>query len=1208
MSKLTKLMKNPVLFFKDAALNRQRRHLATLGRVSDVATEGRTDRIPTYMFGFNSWKHFLTSWFPEREMYFLPIALKADTFEKKWKPRILKDARSEMFIWGFKVEPFVTRFAEQHGIKRYFMEDGFIRSIALGAAHTPPFSLTLDSRTPYFDSNKASDLEVLLNTYDFDADPQLLERARTLMRMLVETGLSKYNHAKPIDIERVYGPKTAKRILVVGQVETDASIIHGCARPYTNNDAVMIAALENPGAQIIYKPHPDVLNKHREMVSNPADVSHLCQVLTQDIPLAQAFETVDHVYTITSQAGFEALMRGIHVTTLGCPFYAGWGLTDDRQANERRTRKLSVEQVFAAAYLLYPKYFDPVYKTPISAEQAVDRLNGLKQLSAPAGGRSLSPQKPGAPSTGSFLENTLATSGPVPTYVIGFGAWKQFISSWFPERTFFFLPPELTAEEFNKKWKTRILKDPRSEILVYGCELKDFIARFADASGIKRYFMADGFIRSIALDPSKAPPLSLVLDAQAPHIDAARPSALETLMATYDFDADSALMEQADRVMHVFLDSGLSKFNHAAPAADLETVYGPKTTKRVLVLGQDENAPSVKYGSIRSYTNNDLVIMAALENPGAQIIFKPHPAVLDKKLKTRSSDLRKVQHLCTVLTQDLPLAQALETVDHVYTNTSQAGFEALLRGIHVTTLGCPFYAGWGLTDDRQEIPRRTRKLTVQQLFAAAYLLYPKYFDPVYKKQISIEQAIPRLLDMKRIEVVPEPAQAPAVVAADVAAAPGRIPTFMFGFNQWKQFLTSWFPDREMHFLPIALKREDFEKKWKPQILQSPGAEFFVWGFKVPEFVTSFARERGIKRYFMEDGFIRSIALGAAHTPPFSLSLDSQTPYFDARQPSDLEDLLNSHDFEADPALMERARKLQDILLNTGLSKYNHAQPVDIEAIYGPKTRKRVLVVGQVEGDASIQFGSARPYTNNDAVMIAALENPDAQIIYKPHPDVLNKHREMVSNPDDVRHLCMVLEQDVPLAQAFETVDHVYTITSQAGFEALLRGIHVTTLGCPFYAGWGLTDDRQPNPRRQRKLTVQQVLAAAYLLYPKYFDPLYKLPITSEQAVERLLALKRMAKPAPTPEAAVEDATVVSEAQAEPTGDEMGVPAAEAATQLLEPALREELSSLRLELANLRFQLSQQALNSEVPQLRENLRQLSHDIGQLRKSVREPELA
>ena len=91
--------------------------------------------------------------------------------------------------------------------------------------------------------------------------------------------------------------------------------------------------------------------------------------------MSQAFETIDHVYTITSLAGFEALLRGLKVTTYGCPFYAGWGLTDDRQPNERRGRHLSIEALFAGAYLLYPRYFDPQSGKSLSFEETVDGIS-----------------------------------------------------------------------------------------------------------------------------------------------------------------------------------------------------------------------------------------------------------------------------------------------------------------------------------------------------------------------------------------------------------------------------------------------------------------------------------------------------------------------------------------------------------------------------------------------------------------------------------------------------------------------------------------------------------------------------------------------------------------------------------------------------------------------------------------------------------------
>ncbi|WEZ85825.1 hypothetical protein P6U16_22695 (plasmid) [Rhizobium sp. 32-5/1] len=157
----------------------------------------------------------------------------------------------------------------------------------------------------------------------------------------------------------------------------------GCARKIDNNDLVQIAFDENPGAQIIYKPHPEILHGTRRNHSNPDDVRHLCLILKQDIALADAFETVDHVYTITSLSGFEALIRGCKVSCIGMPFYAGWGVTDDRQTCTRRTATRTVEEIFAAAYILYPRYFDPMLRTELNFEEALDLLGRMKLEQAP---------------------------------------------------------------------------------------------------------------------------------------------------------------------------------------------------------------------------------------------------------------------------------------------------------------------------------------------------------------------------------------------------------------------------------------------------------------------------------------------------------------------------------------------------------------------------------------------------------------------------------------------------------------------------------------------------------------------------------------------------------------------------------------------------------------------------------------------------------
>ncbi len=336
---------------------------------------GPIKMITTYAFHIHGWKQeIFRRYFPDRTFVFVPMYARETDFED-WAARILRDDNPEIFVWSLRAPKKLKSFASQHDIPVFYIEDGFIRSVAANASRTPPLSLALDQGTAYFDCREPSDLERLLCSYDFDGAPELLARASAGIRFLLETGVSKYNSDTRADLDRLYGPKSGKRILVIGQVEDDASIQFGSLSPVTNNDLVRLAARENPGAQIIYKPHPDILNRVRLAQSDPQDVRDLCQIITQPLSMSQAFETIDHVYTITSLAGFEALLRGLKVTTYGCPFYAGWGLTDDRQPNERRGRALSIEALFAGAYLLYPRYYDPQSGKSLSFEETVDGIS-----------------------------------------------------------------------------------------------------------------------------------------------------------------------------------------------------------------------------------------------------------------------------------------------------------------------------------------------------------------------------------------------------------------------------------------------------------------------------------------------------------------------------------------------------------------------------------------------------------------------------------------------------------------------------------------------------------------------------------------------------------------------------------------------------------------------------------------------------------------
>lgn len=336
----------------------------------------RGSRRPAIFFGFRPWKDYVSRWFPGRDCKVVSSKPR-DMLRGGWPLRLLLYRSPEVYVWGFKYPPFLKRFCRFFGIPFYHVEDGFVRSVSLGAQRSPPASLIIDSRTLHYDARNASDLENTLQTYDFAADKALMERADRCIRMLLDLRVSKYNLGKRVSLDTLLGPKTKRRVLVIGQVETDASIAFGCDRPVTNNDLVRLAASENPDAQIIYKPHPEVLHGTREGVSNPSDVADISEILKEDIAPADALEGVDHVYTITSLMGFEALLRGIRVTCYGMPFYAGWGVTDDRQICRRRTRRLSARETFAAAYLLHSNYRDLKTGEPTELMTVIRQLYGL---------------------------------------------------------------------------------------------------------------------------------------------------------------------------------------------------------------------------------------------------------------------------------------------------------------------------------------------------------------------------------------------------------------------------------------------------------------------------------------------------------------------------------------------------------------------------------------------------------------------------------------------------------------------------------------------------------------------------------------------------------------------------------------------------------------------------------------------------------------
>ena len=239
-------------------------------------------------------------------------------------------------------------------------------------------------------------------------------------------------------------------------------------------------------------------------------------------------------------------------------------------------------------------------------------------------------------------------------------------------------------------------------------------------------------------------------------------------------------------------------------------------------------------------------------------------------------------------------------------------------------------------------------------------------------------------------------------------------------------------------------------------------------------------------------------MGAALIPPVSLVADPHGIYYDPTRPSQLEALIAA---PLPPGGAARAARLRAALIAAGLTKYNLGGGADLPPRDG---RLRILVPGQVEDDASIRLGAGAEKTNLALLERVRAENPDAMLIYKPHPDVEAGLRPGVIADQDLVRLADHTARAADPVALLGQVDVVWTITSTLGFEALLRGVPVTTLGAPFYAGWGLTRDLGPVPaRRQARPDLDALTHAVLIGYPRYVDPVSGLPCPPELALERL---------------------------------------------------------------------------------------------------------
>ncbi len=456
----------------------------------------------------------------------------------------------------------------------------------------------------------------------------------------------------------------------------------------------------------------------------------------------------------------------------------------------------------------------------------------------------------------------------------------------------------------------------------------------------------------------------------------------------------------------------------------------------ILVIDQTRDDASIRLGGADAGDFETMLNDAKAAYPSHKIIIRTHPAGLGY-FDDRHCDER------TFLSSDPANPwDILENAEDVYVVTSQMGFEAIMAGHRPHIYGLPFYSGWGLSHDKRPI-KRYRKIKIEELYWAFMCQYPSWFDAA-GNPASLEDA----------------------VYAIYAKAKHY---WRFGQGVKLNQMRAW-------------KRPHLKKYFPNQNSQE---QVLSWGARQSE-----------ADWILEDGFMRSVGLGAELVPPLSLIVDKKGIYFDPRSPSDLEELVYKAK-SIGPLERSRVERLRRHIIEKDIDKYNLQSELDFQR---PSEREVILIAGQVSDDRSVELGANGVVkTTEQLVKAVRKDNPEAFLIYKPHPDVVAGLRK----GDVFSHEADLVIKNIPVSKLWNAIDHVASLTSLTGFEALLRGKKVSCYGTPFYADWGLTQDYAPSTNRRGNATIEELVFAALINYPIYFDPVESVISTPEIIIERL---------------------------------------------------------------------------------------------------------
>ena len=601
-------------------------------------------------------------------------------------------SRKNLFAgWGRKLSgQYAVKLSKIFGLEFILMEDGFLRSIARKDLSV---SIVADKCGIFYDAGHPSELEQHIKK---ELSTKEKQRARHIMELWQKHRLSKYNGEREFN-----GDIPQQFVLVIDQVFGDRSIFYGKADQQSFFHMLEAALAENPEHTIVLKAHPDVktLSKKTHFDLEALYQNPRIMVITDNCHPVSLLERADAVYAVTSQVGFEALMWGKKVHTFGMPFYAGWGLTVDALPPPERRGQASLEQLIHAALIDYPRYIDLTVEKRCTVEQAIAYV---------------------------ALQRSMRTAFPQQLVAMDLEKKKQTLVKKFLQGS------DITFVSSAQK----ACIPSGATTLVWGASHRETADKQNSAISVE-----NGFLSFIGLGGADAASLSLIVDDIGIYYDASRPSRLEHIIRTQELT--TAQLERACN-----LRSQIRTLRLSTSDRHFDIWQRPASAKKViLIIGEDENAPSIKLGSPELKSNNELIQQVRHMHKDAYILYKPHQNTQDTSTEKKPKNTKNMLYNEEIGNVDID--KLFTQIDELHTITSCIGFAALLQGIKVTCHGLPFYAGWGLTTDVLACERRDKFLSIDELAYAALVSYPRYMlcdKPIF---VEPEIAIQQLANIKK---------------------------------------------------------------------------------------------------------------------------------------------------------------------------------------------------------------------------------------------------------------------------------------------------------------------------------------------------------------------------------------------------------------------------------------------------------------------------